>query len=53
MKWIEFVKAYAKKNNIKYGEALKKAAPEYRKMKGSSSKDEKPKKKKKMKKGKK
>ena len=25
MKWVEFVKDYAKKNNIKYGEALKKA----------------------------
>lgn len=44
MKWIEFVKAYAKKNNIKYGEALSKAGPEYRKMKGSSM-SEKPKKK--------
>ena len=34
--WINFVKAYAKKNNIKYNEALKKAGPEYRK--GSPSK---------------
>jgi len=25
MKWVEFVKQYAKKHNIKYGEALKKA----------------------------
>jgi len=30
-KWTDFVKAFAKKNNIKYNEALKKAAPEYRK----------------------
>ena len=32
--WISFVKAYAKKHGIKYGEALKKAAPEHRKRKG-------------------
>jgi|TARA_A100000171_G_scaffold5954_1_gene4681 hypothetical protein len=32
--WIKFVKEYAKKNNMKYNEALKKAGPEYRKMKG-------------------
>ena len=25
MKWVEFVKQYAKKHNLKYGEALKKA----------------------------
>jgi len=30
--WVEFVKAYAKKNNIKYTEALKKAGPEFRKL---------------------
>ena len=33
MSWISFVKAYAKKNNMKYNEALKKAGPEFRKMK--------------------
>jgi len=30
--WINHVKAYAAKNNMKYSEALKKAGPEYRKM---------------------
>ncbi len=34
--WIEHVKAYAKKNNIKYNEALKKAGPSYKK-KGASA----------------
>ena len=45
MKWIEYVKDYAKKNNIKYGEALKKASPSYQlhkkkepKAKGKASK---------------
>ena len=33
MSWIAFVKQYAKKNNMKYNEALKKAGPEFRKMK--------------------
>lgn len=33
--WTDFVKKYAKANNITYGEALKKAAPEYRKRKGT------------------
>ena len=33
-KWIMFVKEYAKKNNISYTEALKKAGPEYRKKMG-------------------
>lgn len=33
--WTDFVKKYAKANNITYGEALKKAAPEYRKKKGT------------------
>lgn len=33
--WIDFVKKYAKANNMTYGEALKKAAPEYRKKKGT------------------
>lgn len=33
MNWISFVKQYAKKNNMKYNEALKRAGPEYRKMK--------------------
>ena len=32
--WIIFVKAYSKKHGITYGEALKKAGPEYRKMSG-------------------
>jgi|TARA_R110000824_G_C15095562_1_gene665786 hypothetical protein len=36
-KWIDFVKAYSKKNNISYTEALKKAGPEYRKMKGEKA----------------
>jgi len=36
-KWIDFVKAFAKKNNIKYNEALKKAGPEYRKMMGEKA----------------
>jgi len=38
-KWTEFVKEYAKKNNIKYGEALKKAGPEYRKKMGIKAGD--------------
>tara|TARA_R110001599_G_scaffold196658_1_gene393177 strand:+ start:506 stop:634 length:129 start_codon:yes stop_codon:yes gene_type:complete len=29
--WINFVKEYAKKHNIKYNEALKKAGKEYKK----------------------
>ena len=33
MKWVEFVKDYAKKNNIKYGEALKKAKDAWKKHK--------------------
>ena len=32
--WIKFVMEYSKKHNIKYGDALKKAGPEYKKMKG-------------------
>ena len=32
--WIKFVKAYSQKHNIPYGEALKKAGPEYRKLTG-------------------
>ena len=32
--WIKFVKAYAQKHNIPYGEALKRAGPEYRKLSG-------------------
>ena len=36
MKWIEFVKDYAKKNNIKYGEALKKAKDAWKKHKAES-----------------
>ena len=33
MKWIEFVKDYAKKNNIKYGQALKQAKGDWAKHK--------------------
>ena len=33
--WIDFVKKYAMANNITYGEALKRASPEYRKKKGT------------------
>lgn len=33
--WTDFVKKYAKANNMTYGEALKKASPEYRKKKGT------------------
>ena len=33
MSWVSFVKEYAKKNNMKYNEALKKAGPEFKKMK--------------------
>ena len=33
--WTDFVKKYAKANNITYKEALKKAAPEYNKKKGT------------------
>ena len=58
MKWIEFVKDFAKKNNIKYGEALKKAKDDWAKHKESSpqhqankSKPTKPKKKAKKSKG--
>jgi len=36
-KWIEFVRAYSKKNNISYPEALKKAGPEYRRMMGEKA----------------
>ena len=32
--WMKFVMDYSKKHNIKYGDALKKAGPEYKKMKG-------------------
>jgi len=37
--WIEFVKAYAKKNNMKYNEALKdpKLRAAYNKSKGTST----------------
>ena len=33
-KWIEFVKKFAKENDLKYNEALKKAGPAYRKEMG-------------------
>jgi hypothetical protein len=32
--WVKFVLAFAKQHNLKYSDALKKAGPEYRKMKG-------------------
>jgi len=35
--WIKFVLEFAKQNGLKYGDALKKAGPAYRKMKGGSS----------------
>ena len=36
MKWVEFVKKFAKDNNIKYGEALKKAKDAWKKHKETS-----------------
>ncbi len=33
--WTDFVKKYAKAKGITYGQALKQAAPEYRKKKGT------------------
>jgi len=36
--WIEHVKAYAKKNDMSYSEALKKAGPSFKKERGSTSK---------------
>ena len=33
--WTDFVKKYAAANKITYGQALKRAAPEYRKKKGT------------------
>lgn len=36
MKWVEFVKKFAKDNNIKYGEALKKAKDAWKKHKEAS-----------------
>jgi hypothetical protein len=36
--WIDHVKAYAKKHNLKYNEALKKAGPSFKKSKGSTAK---------------
>jgi len=35
--WVQFVLEFAKQNGLKYGDALKKAGPAYRKMKGGSS----------------
>lgn len=51
--WIEFVKAYAKKNNISYKEAISKARASYKggKSSASSSKAKKPMKKKMKKQG--
>ena len=31
--WVEFVRAYAKENNLSYGCAISEASPAYRKMK--------------------
>ena len=42
MKWIEFVKDFAKKNNIKYGKALKEAKGAWAKHKESSPEHKKP-----------
>lgn len=36
MKWITYVKKYAKEHNITYPEALRKAGPSYRKLHGSA-----------------
>lgn len=33
--WTDFVKKYAKQHNLSYKDALKKAAPEYKKKKGT------------------
>jgi hypothetical protein len=37
--WTDFVKKYARTNNLSYKEALKKAGPEYRKKKGTKGAD--------------
>ena len=36
---VDFVRKYAKTHNLSYKEALKKAAPEYRKKKGTKGAD--------------
>lgn len=36
--WIEHVKAYAKKNDMSYSEALKKAGPSFKKARGTATK---------------
>jgi len=36
--WVEFVRQYAKENNLSYGCAISEAGPEYRKMKGMNTK---------------
>jgi hypothetical protein len=38
MNWIDFVKDFAKKNDLSYSEALKKAGPAYKKQRGSTAK---------------
>ena len=37
--WTDFVKKYARTHNLSYKDALKKAAPEYRKKKGTKGAD--------------
>lgn len=36
--WIDFVKKFAKDNNMSYSEALKKAGPAFKKSRGSTAK---------------
>jgi hypothetical protein len=36
MKWVDYVKKYAKENGIEFGEAMKKAAPSFKKLKGGA-----------------
>ena len=36
--WVDFVRAYAKENNLSYGCAISEAGPEYRKMKAMHAK---------------
>jgi len=38
MKWVEYVKEYAKKNGMEFGEAMKKAAPSFKAMKKTGKK---------------
>ena len=36
--WVEFVRQYAKENNLSYGCAISEAGPAYRKMKAMNAK---------------